>query len=59
MQNATLRPKVMEVRDRIQEVLVGECGVEALCCAKREWGRSAPLVGFSDADFEKFLQGTP
>ncbi|KAK4504109.1 hypothetical protein PRZ48_005024 [Zasmidium cellare] len=36
-QNATLRPTALEVRDRIQEILVGECGVEALCCAGREW----------------------
>lgn len=36
-QNATLRPTAVEVRDRIQEILVGECGVEALCCAGREW----------------------
>ena len=28
----------MQVRDRIREVLVGECGVERLCCAGREWG---------------------
>ncbi|KAF2170050.1 hypothetical protein M409DRAFT_64427 [Zasmidium cellare ATCC 36951] len=36
-QNATLRPTALEVRDRIQEILVGECGVESLCCAGREW----------------------
>ncbi|KXT16473.1 hypothetical protein AC579_1761 [Pseudocercospora musae] len=36
-QNATLRPTAIEVRDRIQEILVGECGVEVLCCCGREW----------------------
>ena len=36
-QNATLRPSAIEIRDRIQEILVGECSVEALCCANREW----------------------
>ena len=36
-QNGTLRPPAIQVRDRIREVLVGECGVEALCCANREW----------------------
>lgn len=36
-QNATLRPTAIEVRDRLQEILVGECGVEVLCCAGREW----------------------
>ncbi|CAK1357192.1 hypothetical protein CB0940_11663 [Cercospora beticola] len=36
-QNATLRPTVRDVRDRIQEIMVGECGVEVLCCAGREW----------------------
>ena len=37
MQNPTLRPTAKQVRDRIQEILVGECGVETLCCANREW----------------------
>lgn len=36
-QNATLRPTARDVRDRIQEIMVGECGVEVLCCAGREW----------------------
>ncbi|KXT05713.1 hypothetical protein AC578_5639 [Pseudocercospora eumusae] len=36
-QNATLRPTAIEVRDRIQEILAGECGVEVLCCCGREW----------------------
>lgn len=36
-QNGTLRPTALEVRDRVQEILVGECGVETLCCAGREW----------------------
>ncbi|KAF7195861.1 hypothetical protein HII31_02741 [Pseudocercospora fuligena] len=36
-QNATLRPTAIEVRDRIQEILIGECGVEVLCCCGREW----------------------
>lgn len=39
-QNAQLRPTALEVRDRIQEILVGECGVEALCCAGREWAEA-------------------
>ncbi|KAK3699285.1 hypothetical protein LTR37_016528 [Vermiconidia calcicola] len=37
MQNAALRPSATQLRDRIQEILVGEGGVEALCCANREW----------------------
>lgn len=36
-QNATLRPTAREVRDRTEEILVGECGVEHLCCTDREW----------------------
>lgn len=36
-QNATLRPTAREVRDRLEEILVGECGVEHLCCTGREW----------------------
>lgn len=40
VQNATLRPSATEVRDRIQEILVGECGIEALCCAGREWAET-------------------
>jgi hypothetical protein len=36
-QNATLRPSAREVRDRLQMILEGECGVEHLCCAGREW----------------------
>lgn len=36
-QNATLRPTALQVRDRLQDILVGECSVEALCCAGREW----------------------
>ena len=36
-QNATLRPTAREVRDRIEEILVGECGVDHLCCTGREW----------------------
>lgn len=36
-QNATTRPAATEVRVRLQEILVGECCVEALCCAGREW----------------------
>lgn len=36
-QNAALRPTAQDIRDRIQEVLVDQCGVETLCCAGREW----------------------
>ena len=36
-QNATLRPTAREVRDRLQDILVGECSVETLCCANKEW----------------------
>ncbi|KAH9828090.1 Protein tyrosine kinase [Teratosphaeria destructans] len=36
-QNALLRPSAQEVRDRLQEVLVSQCGVDSLCCAGREW----------------------
>lgn len=36
-QNATLRPTARDVRDRIEEILVGECGVEDLCCTDRDW----------------------
>ena len=36
-QNALLRPTALEVRDRIREILVDQCGVETLCCAGREW----------------------
>ncbi|KAK3056984.1 hypothetical protein LTR09_002022 [Extremus antarcticus] len=34
---ATLRPSALQVRDRIRDILVGECGVQKLCCANREW----------------------
>ncbi|KAK4627166.1 hypothetical protein CLAFUW4_04915 [Fulvia fulva] len=37
MQNATLRPTAVEVRDRIYAVLLDECSIETLCCAGREW----------------------
>ncbi|EMD00358.1 hypothetical protein BAUCODRAFT_53930, partial [Baudoinia panamericana UAMH 10762] len=37
MQNATLRPSARTVRDRLQEVLVDQCGMNTLCCAGREW----------------------
>lgn len=36
-QNAFLRPTAMEVRDRLQLILVDQCGIESLCCAGREW----------------------
>lgn len=36
-QNATLRPTAMQVRDRLQAILVGVGGVEKLCCAGRVW----------------------
>ncbi|CAK3948884.1 hypothetical protein AC579_1761 [Lecanosticta acicola] len=39
-QNGTLRPTALEVRDRIQDILVGECGIEAICCAGREWAET-------------------
>ncbi|USW49232.1 Putative protein kinase [Septoria linicola] len=48
-QNATLRPTARDVRDRIQEILVGECGVEVLCCAGREWSE------FSKSDLKDNL----
>ncbi|EME46145.1 hypothetical protein DOTSEDRAFT_168506 [Dothistroma septosporum NZE10] len=37
MQNATLRPTAVEVRDRIYSILLDECSIETLCCAGREW----------------------
>jgi hypothetical protein len=40
------RPTAVQVRDRIQEVLVGECEVETLCCAGREWA-SLPVSGYA------------
>lgn len=41
-QNATLRPTALHVRDRIQANLVGEGGVESLCCAGRRWESDSP-----------------
>ena len=35
--NTSLRPSAVQVRDRIQEILNKDCGIEALCCAGREW----------------------
>lgn len=36
-QNAFLRPTAVEVRDRLQVILVDQCGIGLLCCAGREW----------------------
>ncbi|OQO10129.1 hypothetical protein B0A48_04486 [Cryoendolithus antarcticus] len=36
-QNATLRPSARAVSERIQSILVGQAGVETLCCARRKW----------------------
>ena len=41
------RPTAVQVRDRIQEILVGECEVETLCCAGREWV-SLPTSDYTD-----------
>jgi serine/threonine protein kinase len=41
------RPTAMQVRDRIQEILVGECEVETLCCAGREWS-TLPTSNYTD-----------
>lgn len=38
-QNATLRPTACQVRDRLLDILAGECGVEHPCCAGRDWPR--------------------
>ncbi|KAK5126130.1 hypothetical protein LTR85_011485 [Meristemomyces frigidus] len=46
-QNAALRPTALEVRDRIREVLVDQCGVETLCCAGREWDLPAHAADFA------------
>ena len=35
--NARVRPTALEVRDRIQELLVAQSGVDQLCCAHRVW----------------------
>lgn len=37
LQDATLRPTAAVVRDRLQGILLGECGMETLCCAGRAW----------------------
>ena len=65
VQNATLRPTAKHVRDRLEEILVGECGIEALCCTNREWD----VVPISDAatvssrrpwrDFKSVAFGAP
>ncbi|KAK5107512.1 hypothetical protein LTR62_001084 [Meristemomyces frigidus] len=44
MQNAQLRPTAQEARDRIQDILVDQCGVERLCCAGRDWSFAMPEV---------------
>lgn len=49
-QNATIRPTALEVRERLQEILVGECCVEALCCAGREWELPQHSSDISDQD---------
>ena len=48
VQDDMMRPPAIEVRNRIKEILVGECGVEKLCCEKREW-ESLPLPEASTA----------
>ncbi|KAK0291011.1 hypothetical protein LTR35_001732 [Friedmanniomyces endolithicus] len=47
--NALLRPTAVKVRDRIQDVLVDQCGIERLCCAGREWDVS-PMPALSMRD---------
>ena len=42
MQNATLRPTALDVRDQIRDILENECGVSTLCCADRVWA-TAPV----------------
>lgn len=37
LQNPALRPTAQEVRDRVQDILVDQCGIETLCCASRLW----------------------
>lgn len=55
-QNATLRPTALEVRDRLQDILVGKCCVEALCCVGREW---EPQEHSSDAnDHDSSMRGS-
>lgn len=49
-QNATTRPTALKVRERLQEILVGECSVEALCCAGREWEVSQHSSDTNDHD---------
>ena len=46
-QNAFLRPTAVEVRDRIREILVDQCGVETLCCAGREWDLPSSPADFA------------
>lgn len=46
-QNALLRPTAIEVRDRIREILVDQCGIETLCCAGREWDVPDPTEDFA------------
>jgi hypothetical protein len=41
------RPTAMQVKDRIQEILVNQCEVETLCCAGREWV-SLPTSNYTD-----------
>ncbi|GAB7337984.1 hypothetical protein MBLNU457_4359t1 [Dothideomycetes sp. NU457] len=36
-QNPEARPSALEVRDGIQGILLGECGVRDLCCLDRRW----------------------
>ncbi len=43
-QNASLRPTSMEVRDRLQKILVDMCGLETLCCANRDWDIPLPPI---------------
>lgn len=50
------RPTALQVRDRIQEILVAECEVETLCCAGREWV-SLPTSDYTDTDaLNKFFR---
>lgn len=49
-QNATTRPTAIQAREQLQEILVGECSVEALCCVGREWELSKHSSDTNDHD---------
>jgi len=48
-QNPEARPSAQEVRDGIEAILVGECGVENLCCQGRQWESEAAEKGRNKA----------